>query len=180
MKRIDQNTNSLITAKKIAILVMVFLFISFCSSAQIAIVVNKSNTIEDVSLDQVKSLFLGKSMYFENKMPVTLCDFAPDKTAFCEKTFEFSEKKMNQLWFQLIFSGSAAKPPVAFNSLDKLIEYINDNEGAIAYIDLSKIAGVEEIKILMVDGVLPGNEGYILSVIDVVCPECLTYYYNDQ
>lgn len=132
------------------------------SSAQIAIIVNKNNPINELSISELRAIFFGKSIYFSNNVPVLLCDFAPDRSAFCDKTFGFTEKRMSQHWFQLIFSGSAATPPKNFKYENNLLDFVAEHEKAIGYIDISRVK-LNKVKVIKIEGKGPEEEGYVLS-----------------
>lgn len=142
-------------------------FTSKVAHSQIAIIVNKNNPVDELSLDELKSIFLGNDMYFDNDMPIVVCEFEPDKNDFCLKTYKFSAKRMTQHWFKRIFSGAVARPPKSFKSKDSLIDFVSENEQAIGYIAFSEIKSEENtsFKILKIDNKLPGKGGYILARI---------------
>lgn len=147
------------------VLVALFLSLTLPSSGQIAIIVNATNPISEISVNELRAIFLGKQVYFNQSNDlIKLCEFKEDLNHFCEKLYGFSGKSMNRHWFQLIFSGTSANVPKKMNSPEQLINFIKENNTAIGYIDLKKIplewAGV---KIILLDGKLPKSKGYILS-----------------
>ncbi|MFT5336967.1 MAG: ABC-type phosphate transport system substrate-binding protein [Luteibaculaceae bacterium] len=165
------------------LLIMCFLTLHNFCSAQIAVIVNPENPVSEISVNQLRAIFMGKQVYFDQGNDlIKLCDFETDLNDFCEKLYGFSSKTMNKHWFQLIFSGTSANVPKKLNSPDELIQYISKNKSAIGYIDLKKIPeGLEGYKIISLDGKLPTSSGYFLSFIESISSlSTLTYAINSK
>lgn len=147
------------------VIVLLFLSINILSSAQIAIVVNSNNPVSELSINELKAIFLGKQVYFrQGENLILLCDYKPDIDEFCTKVYGYSGKTMNKHWFQLIFSGTSANPPKKMNSVENLLNFISIQQNAIGYISVKNIPqNVKGIKVLKIEGQLPGGKDYLLS-----------------
>jgi ABC-type phosphate transport system substrate-binding protein len=157
----------------IFVTILLLLLVTVNCQAQIAIIVNKSNPISEISLNELKAIFLGKQAYFkDNTTPIILVDFKSDVDEFCQKVYGYSGKTMNKHWFQLIFSGTSVNVPKKVTSIENLFDFIANNENAIGYINLKNIpANAQGYKILKIDGTLPGNASYLLGNNNLVKPE---------
>jgi len=141
--------------------VIVFIGLADVSCAQIVIIVNKDNPIDNVSFKELQQIYLGEKLSFSNRKSIVLGVDADIKQQFIKKLFNWSEIKFKQHWMNMIFSGASYVAPKEFKRLDELVRFITLNEGSIAFIDITEVD--ENIKVVTVDGKLPENEDYPLN-----------------
>ena len=71
-----------------------------------------------------------------------------------------SEAQFRQFWIAKVFRAEAASGPKVVNSQEAIMEIVAGLPGAIALIDVAQAP--KNVKVLRVDGLLPGNPGYKL------------------
>lgn len=138
--------------------VILFIFFTNVSTAQIAIVVNKNNPIDDISIAELKRIYLAKKTVFSLGNNIVLAEYADLKEEFYDILLDWSLIKYKRHWMKLIFSGESYGAPKEFDRTDNLKEFISKNVNAIAFIALSDAD--DNVKILTVDGKNPGSKDY--------------------
>src|SRR5256885_14010934 len=129
----------------------------------IAVVVHPETPVSDLSLAEVRKVFLGERQYWSAKLPVVLLIRAPvarERDVVLHVIYQMSESQFKQFWVAKIFRAEAASPPKIVYSNDMQYELVTAMPGAIAFVDARNVrAGA---KVLRVDGRLPGDPGYLL------------------
>jgi len=161
------------TSKRVATFLWTILCVSTAlhssSTAQstpggdIAVVVNADTPVADLSLSEVRKVLLGERQYWNSKLPVVLLIRAPaarERDVVLRVIYQMSEAQFKQYWVAKIFRAEAAAPPRIVYSNDMQYELLTALPGSIAFVDSRNMrAGV---KVLRVDGHLPGEKGYPL------------------
>jgi len=129
----------------------------------IAVVVNADTPVADLSLSEVRKVLLGERQYWNSKLPVVLLIRAPaarERDVVLRVIYQMSEAQFKQYWVAKIFRAEAATPPRIVYSNDMQFELLTALPGSIAFVDSRNMrAGV---KVLRVDGHLPGEKDYPL------------------
>ena len=131
--------------------------------ADIAVVVHPDTPISDLSLADVRKVFLGDRQYWNSKLPVTLLIRAPvarERDVVLRIIYQMSEAQFKQYWIAKIFRAEAASPPKLVYSNDMQYELVSAIPGAIAFVDARNVPS--GLKVLRVDGHLPGERDYPL------------------
>jgi len=131
--------------------------------ADIAVVVHPDTPVTDLSLSDVRKVFLGERQYWNSKLPVVLMIRAPvarERDVVLKVIYQMSEAQFKQYWVAKIFRAEAASPPKIVYSNDMQYELVSALPGAIAFIDARNVR--PGLKVLRVDGHLPGDPGYPL------------------
>jgi hypothetical protein len=131
--------------------------------ADIAVVVNPETPISDLSLAEVRKVLLGDRQYWAAKMPVVLLIRAPvarERDVVLKVIYQMSEAQYKQYWIAKIFRAETASPPKIVYSNDMQYELVTAIPGAIAFVDSRNVR--PGLKVLRVDGRLPGDPGYPL------------------
>jgi len=128
------------------------LFICFTNTAaaQIGIVVNNNNPINDISITELKQIYLAKQTMFSEGNNIVLAEYTDIKEQFYDILLGWSVLKYNKYWMKLIFSGESDATPKEFNISEELIIFVSKNINAIAFISIKDAD--EKVKILTVDG----------------------------
>ncbi len=69
--------------------------------------------------------------------------------------------KYKKHWMNLIFSGKNKLAPEELRGAKKVLEFIMDNEGGIAFLKAAEVTS--DLKVISIDGKLPGGDGYLLN-----------------
>lgn len=131
--------------------------------ADIAVVVNPDTPVNDLSLADVRKVLLGERQYWNSKLPVVLLIRAPvarERDVVLRVIYQMSEEQFKQFWVAKIFRAEAATPPKIVYSNDMQYELVAAMPGAIAFVDARNVR--PGLKVLRVDGRLPGDPNYPL------------------
>jgi ABC-type phosphate transport system substrate-binding protein len=131
--------------------------------ADIAVVVHPDTPVSDLSLSEVRKVFLGDRQYWNSKLPVTLLIRAPvarERDVVLRVIYQMSEAQFKQYWVAKIFRAEVASPPKIVYSNEMQFELVTAIPGAIAFVDARNIR--PGVKVLRVDGHLPGERDYPL------------------
>lgn len=131
--------------------------------ADIAVVVHPDTPIDDLSLAEVRKVLLGERQYWNSKLPVVLLIRAPvarERDVVLRLIYQMTETQFKQFWIAKIFRAEAASPPKIVYSNDMQYELVAAMPGAIAFMDARNVR--PGLKVLRVDGHLPGDRDYPL------------------
>jgi len=129
----------------------------------VAVVVNSDTPVSDLSLSEVRKVLLGERQYWNSKLPVTLLIRAPvarERDVVLKVIYQMSEAQFKQYWVAKIFRAEASSPPKIVYSNDMQYELVTAIPGAIAFVDARAVR--PGVKVLRVDGHLPGDKAYPL------------------
>ena len=129
----------------------------------IAVVVHPDTPVSDLTLSDVRKVLLGERQYWNAKLPVVLLIRAPvarERDVVLRVIYEMSEEQFKQYWIAKIFRAEAASPPKIVYSNDMQYELVSGIPGAIAFMDARNVR--PGLKVLRVDGHLPGEKDYPL------------------
>src|ERR1700674_2576508 len=131
--------------------------------ADIAVVVNADTPVAELSLSEVRKVLLGERQYWNSKLPVVLLIRAPaarESDVVLRVLYQMSESQFKQYWVAKIFRAEAASPPRIVYSNDMQYELLTAMPGAIAFVDSRNMR--PGVKVLRVDGHMPGDKDYPL------------------
>src|SRR5258708_737301 len=132
-------------------------------ATDIAVVVHPDTPVSDLSLSEVRKVLLGERQYWNSKLPVVLLIRAPvarERDVVLRVIYQMSEAQFKQYWVAKIFRAEIASPPKIFYSDDLQYDLVTAMPGAIAFVDARNVRS--GLKVLRVDGHLPGDRDYPL------------------
>jgi len=132
-------------------------------SVDVAVVVHADTPISNLSLAEVRKIFLGDRQYWTSNTPVVLLIRAPvarERDVVLKVIYQMSESQFKQYWIAKIFRAESASAPKVVYSNDMANDLVAALPGAIAFIDPKEAR--PGTKVVRVDGHLPGEPGYPL------------------
>jgi ABC-type phosphate transport system substrate-binding protein len=129
----------------------------------VAIVVNPENPVNNLTMADLRRIFRGERQYWSSNSPVVLLMHAPgarERDVVLRSVLQMSEEEYTQYWVAKIMRAEASFPPTAVFSHAMVREGSRGNRGAIGYVVASDVP--VGLKVLQVDGLLPGKPGYPL------------------
>ena len=133
------------------------------TNVDIAVVVHPDTPITNLSMAEVRKVFLGDRQYWSTNVPVVLLIRAPvarERDVVLKRIYQMSDAQFKQYWIAKIFRAESATAPKVVYSNDMANELVTAIPGAIAFIDSSDVR--PGTKVLRVEGRLPGEAGYPL------------------
>lgn len=111
--------------------------LSALHAAELVIIVHPSATLSQMSEDDAKRLFLGKTRNFPDgstALPVDQTEGTQDRAQFYHQFIGKTESQLKSYWATLIFSGKGT-PPKAVGDAGDVKAIVAKNPSAIGYID---------------------------------------------
>jgi ABC-type phosphate transport system substrate-binding protein len=154
---------SLVPILAVAILFAVLVGPAAPEGTDLAIVVNKSTTLDTISSADLRSMFLGeKTKWPDGKKvtPVETSPQSPERALLLKAVFKMSDAALKRYFMQAAFTGKDISPPPELPSAAALKQFVARTPGAIGCILASDVDNT--VTILKVDGAAPGEAGYKL------------------
>jgi len=133
-------------------------------ASRIAVVVNPDTPVSDLSLEEVRKIFLGDRQYWTAKLPVVLLIRAPvarERDTVLQVIYRMNEAQFKRYWIAKIFRAESATAPKIVYSNDLANELTASMPGAIAFMDARDVR--PGVKVIRIDGYLPSEPGYPLK-----------------
>lgn len=134
------------------------------ANVPVAIVVNSGTPVENLTLAEVRKIFLGDRQFWPSKLRVTLLVRAPvarERDILLQKIYQMSEAEFRQYWIAKIFRAEIISGPKIVFSTAMTNELVAAIPGAIGSTLSDKVT--PGLKVLRIDGKLPGESGYPLQ-----------------
>jgi ABC-type phosphate transport system substrate-binding protein len=134
----------------------------------IVVIVNSSNPVENLSLSELKKLFLSdRSRWDTGKSvaPVIVTAGAPERTAFLKIVCGMNDSEFGKYFLQAAFTGRSATPPKEVTSTASLKVFVASSPGAIGFVKAMDFHGDGSdggVKSVKVDGQAAADAGYKL------------------
>ena len=128
------------TPLSIILILMATLLNAQFAAAEVAVIVNPSNSAS-MSNEDVAKLYLGKTKKFtdgNNAVPLDRKEGSGIRVQFMEAVVGKDESQMKSYWSRLIFTGKGI-PPKIIESDQEVKELVSRNPDIIGYIDASAV-----------------------------------------
>jgi len=130
---------------------------------EVAVVVNSANPVSNLSLSDLRKIYMGERLYWKANSAVVVLmrsPGAPERDIILRVVYGMSEERYTQYWVAKIMRAEASDPPAVVYSHGMVLEGVRGNPGAIGYVDSREVR--PGTKVLRIDGLLPGEPGYPL------------------
>jgi len=152
----------------LAIAVVLMLGLSLCAqdySGDYAVITNTKNTVESVSRAELRRLVLGQDRFWGNRIPVSLVmrdSQSPEQAFVLGKLLKMAEHDYREHWSNLVFRGGAGSEPVEVPSNGLASGLVASRLGGLCVLRADQVPKNGSVKIVRVDGKLPGDDNYPL------------------
>jgi hypothetical protein len=128
----------------------------------VAVVANSGNSATNLSLGELRKIFSGEKHSWTGGPPIKLIVRGPGclERLILLKLLAMSESDYKQYWTAQVFRGEAESEPVTVPSLGMQMEALKVFPGAVTLVTARDVK--PGMKVLKVDGRLPGEPGYPL------------------
>jgi ABC-type phosphate transport system substrate-binding protein len=134
----------------------------------IVVIVNSANPVDNVSVAELKKLFLSdRSKWDTGKSvaPVMLGPGAPERVAFLKTVCGMSDADFSKYFVQAAFTGKDVTPPKEVSSSRDIKSVVAGSAGAIGFVRASEFStGDSGIKPVKVDGTSAADPGYKIKM----------------
>jgi ABC-type phosphate transport system substrate-binding protein len=131
----------------------------------LAIIVNRSNSMDDLSLGELRRIFLGERSYWPNGRRITVVmrePGEPERKSMLRDVCQMNESELKNHFLHGLFTGEILVSPKILATAVGVRKFVFNVPGAIGYVRLSDAD--DTVKILRVDELVPDDKGYKLKV----------------
>jgi ABC-type phosphate transport system substrate-binding protein len=132
-------------------------------SSAVAIVVRPDVPVDNLTFAELRRLMLGDRQFWSSNLKVTLLVRAPgarEREVVLKTIYQMSEAQFRQYWIAKVFRDEASSAPRIVYSNEMAAELVSQMPGAVAFVDAAQIP--KGLKVLKINGLLPGQTGYPL------------------
>lgn len=133
------------------------------SAAPVAIIVSNDVPVDQLTFAEVRKVFLGERQFWNPALRVVLlmrAPIAPERDVVLRTIYQMSESQFRQYWISKVFRADVSSGPKIVYSTEMANDLITAIPGAIAFVDAAQIP--KGLKVLRIDGKLPGDKSYPL------------------
>jgi hypothetical protein len=129
----------------------------------IAVLVNPSNPVNELSLSDLRRMLTGDRRYWQGNVQVKLILPEPgtwERAQVLTIVLKVNDAEFTKEWMERIFRGEATDLPPSLTSTASAERYLISTPGGITFMRAKGSLG--QLKVLRLDGKLPGDSGYVL------------------
>ena len=133
-------------------------------SADVAVIVNKSNPETEFSFREVTRIFKMEKKYWKDGRKIYFVmqeAGALEKQIILKKVFKMNAQQLKKFWLAKIFRAEISSFPKTLGSNESVIRFVREVPYAVGFINASSLD--KSIKVLAIDGKRPGQVGYLLT-----------------
>jgi hypothetical protein len=127
---------------------------------QLAIVVAKNSPLSDLSIHDLKNLYMGDRISApggKQLIPIALRTGSPERTAFEQSVLGMAADRLSKYWIDRKIRGQSG-PPKSVDTAELLQLVVSKLEGGIGYVSANAVSNA--VKVVRIDGKAPGEPGY--------------------
>jgi len=135
------------------------------TTQSLAIIINRANPVDNLSLVELRRLFLGERNHWPNghRVAVAMLDYGqPERQTVLRLIFRMDEKTYQDHLLRGMFRGDVFVAPKTLASPTIVRKFIFNAPGAIGYVRASDVDGT--VKVVRIDGLLPQDKDYPLQI----------------
>ena len=131
----------------------------------LAIVAHPDTPIAQLTTTELRQLLKGERQYWSPDLPVVLFVRAPtsmERSAVLDGIYQMTEPQFKQYWIAKTFRAESASSPKNLRSNELTQQFVASTAGAIGFMAANDVK--PGVKVLRIDGRLPGEPGYKLHL----------------
>ena len=131
----------------------------------VAVIVNQSNPVENLSAAELRKILLGERSHWPNGRRITLVMLAagqPERKAVLRDIYHMNESEFNNHFIQGLFTGEVFVSPKALANAAEVRKFVFNVPGAIGYLKASDADA--SVKVVRIDGHLPEDKEYSIRM----------------
>ncbi|OFW25357.1 MAG: hypothetical protein A3H97_06470 [Acidobacteria bacterium RIFCSPLOWO2_02_FULL_65_29] len=135
------------------------------SPGDLAIVAHPDTPVTELTTAELRQVLKGERQYWTPNLPVVLFVRAPtsaERSAVLDGIFQMSEPQFKQYWIAKTFRAESASAPKNLRSNELAQQFVSSTAGAIGFMAANDVK--PGLKVLKIDGRLPGEAGYKLHL----------------
>ena len=129
-----------------------------------AIVVHKDTEIDNLSLSELRNIFLANQQFWPDRTRIILLVRAPkseERDFVLDTIYQMDEAQFRQYWIAKMFRAEVPRGPKIVFSTDMMLELVIAIPGSISFVNADEVT--DDVKVVRIDGKLPSEPGYPLK-----------------
>ena len=117
---------------------------------EVDVVINKSNSLAQLSLDDARKIFMGDKTVWPNGKHITVMMLAPgqpERAAIVREIYKMNEADYDRYFLEAAFTGRVPAPPKEVRSVVQMKQLLAQNPGAIGYLKKSDVD--DSVKVIL-------------------------------
>lgn len=131
----------------------------------VAVIVNQANPVENLSLADLRKLFRAERNHWPDGRRVTIALLEPgqpERVTVLREIYQMTERDFDRYFVQATFTGEALSAPKTLATVSGVRKFVFNVPGAIGCVRADEVD--ETVKVIRLDGRLPGEKGYRLRL----------------
>jgi ABC-type phosphate transport system substrate-binding protein len=131
----------------------------------LAIVVNRQNPTSNVTLPDLRAMFFGERKWWTNRRRVSVAARrrgTPERQAVLRVIYKMDDRELDRYFLYQRFKGEASTSPAILQTAVDVKKFVVSTPGALGYLRASDVD--DSVKVVRVNGLLPGDDGYPLRL----------------
>jgi len=131
----------------------------------LAIVVDRSNPASNITMAELREIFIGDRRWWAHDRRIKLAGLqhgTAERETILKKIYKMDDRELGRYFFFEIYRGAPINPPIALQTPSQVRRFVASNPGAIGYLRASDVDN--SVKVLRINGLLPGDDGYPLRL----------------
>ena len=133
----------------------------------LAIIVNRENPVENLSMAELRAVFLGERSHWANGRRITLVMMEPgqpERDTLLRDVCRMSESDLRRRYLQGLLTGEVLVSPKTLSSPAGVRKFVFNVPGAIGYLRPEDVD--DSVKVIRIDGHLPSDAEYSLKIAE--------------
>ena len=130
----------------------------------VAIVVHEGTDVNELTMNQLRRIFLAEQQFWSDKSRITLLVRAPisyERAFVLDRIYRMTEAQFRQYWIAKMFRAEIPSGPKIVFSNDMARELVTAIPGSITFMRASDVD--DTVQLVRIDGKLPNEDGYPLK-----------------
>jgi hypothetical protein len=130
----------------------------------LAVIVNRTNTVENLTFDELRQYFLGERSRWPGGRRVSLVmrdPTHPERAAVLRLIYDMRKQDFHTHFLRAKFTGEMLEEPRLLDSASRVVNFVFLQPGALGCVRAAEIS--PSVKVVRIDGLAPGDAGYKLA-----------------
>ena len=131
----------------------------------LAILVNRSNPVENLSFAELRKVFLGEQNHWSDGRRITVVMLEsgkPERQVVLTRIYKMEDKDFNAYFLHHVFTGEIHAAPTTLTTPGEVLKFVSNVQGAIGYLRTTAVD--ESVKVVRVDSLLPCDKDYSIRM----------------
>ena len=131
----------------------------------LAIIVNRENPVENMSMAELKTIFLGERSHWPNGRRITLVMMEtgqPERDTVVREVCHMSESDLRRRFLQGLLTGEVLVSPKTLATPVGVRKFVFNVPGAVGYLRPEDVD--DSVKVIRINGHLPSDADYPLKI----------------